>query len=493
MMNKKILGVVNVGYVVALAIVLIPLLVLGHYSVPIADDWSYGSKIKVVINNGGNIFEVIGNAFKVMYDNYFSWEGRFSCVLMAALHPGMILGGWQYYYVTTYIIVGEIVWAELYFVNYFIGGSKIKQNKWYVLPIAAPIIMMQFLYLIYPEEALYWYTGGINYSFSFAISLVFIVLYCKMAKNVYGKVKKVFMAVIVGLMVLWVGGNNFATSVSTFLILFFVMVYYIVTDKRAFLRSFWINIINGIGVALAVFAPANNVRMTVSFDGEIMYNSIEAVFQSLYRSALNVYSWTTIVVVLAVMLTIPFVCKVVKGIDFDFKFPAVFTILSFGAYASQAVATMYIGGTTGPARMANVLYLSYYILLISNVYYWVGYIVKKQLVKTQLGTKGLLAYMTVLAAVLVMIVYTQDLKQLTSYKAYRNLRQGFAQQYLLEWEERFELLENSDESIVECRALTVQPEMLFYLDIYGEDDIKHWVNGACANYFGKIDIHLVED
>lgn len=491
-MNRKVLSIINIGYIAGLAIVLIPLLVLAHYSVPSADDWSYGYRIKEAIDNGGGIFEVIANAFEVMYDNYFSWEGRFACVLMAALHPGMIFGGWKYYFVTTYIIVAAIVCAELYFVNYFIGSAKIKQNKWYVLPIIAPVLIIQFLYLPYPEEALYWYTGGINYSFSYAISLVFIVLYCKMAKNTYGKVGKIIRITIVALTAMWIGGNNFGTSLSTFLILFFLMIYYVMTDKKAFLRSFWINIVNGIGLALAVFAPANDARMAAGFGGEFMYSPIEAIWQSLYRSAQNIYSWTTFVVVLGVMLTIPFVYKVVKEIDFDFRLPIVFTILTFGVYASQAVATMYTNGTTGPSRMANVLYLSYFIWLMANLYYWIGYIVKKQLVKKQLGTKGLLVYMTVVVGLLIVVMYTRDLQQLTSYKAYRNLRQGYAQQYLTEWKERFEVLENSDEEVVECRRLTVQPEMLFYLDLYDEEEIEHWINGACAAYFGKKDIRLVE-
>ena len=70
-MNKKLLGIINVGYIVALAIVLIPLVVLAHYSVPIADDWMYGASIKRTIESGGNFFDIIFDAFKLMCNKYF--------------------------------------------------------------------------------------------------------------------------------------------------------------------------------------------------------------------------------------------------------------------------------------------------------------------------------------------------------------------------------------------------------------------------------------
>lgn len=95
---------------------------------------------------------------------------------------------------------------------------------------------------------------------------------------------------------------------------------------------------------MAVFALANDARMSAGFGGEFRYNPIEAIWQSLYRSVQNIYSWTTLVVVLGVILTIPFVYKVVKEINFDFRLPVVFTIVTFGVYASQAVATMYTNG-----------------------------------------------------------------------------------------------------------------------------------------------------
>lgn len=41
-----------------------------------------------------------------------------------------------------------------------------------------------------------------------------------MAKNTYGKIGKTIRIIIVALMALWIGGNNFGTSLSTFLIFF---------------------------------------------------------------------------------------------------------------------------------------------------------------------------------------------------------------------------------------------------------------------------------
>ena len=483
--------IVNGVYLIALIVVMLPLLTLAHYSVPVADDWVYGGYAKEILENGGNIVDVVINAFQLAYDNWFSWEGRFSCVVMAALQPSALLGN-DFYFLTTYVMLGGLVFGECYFAFYFLQGKEKKANKWLIFPIVAPMLIMQILYIPYAEESLYWYTGGINYMFSFTMSLVFIALYCKVAKNAYGKVKRVFVYGFTGLFALWIGGNNFSTSLSVFLLIFFIMIYFFVTDKKAFCKSFWLNVVTLVGLILAVLAPANSVRMEANFDEEMVYGPVEAVWQSLYRSLQNIVSWTTFPVIIFILLLLPFVWRVVKNMDFSFKLPGIFTILTFGVYASQSTATLYTGGTTGPLRAANVLFVSYFVWLIANICYWVGWIVKKEWIKRTNSGKLLLGYLAIVGVLLVSVIYVKDLERLTGFIAYRNVRQGWAQQYKAEWEERFVVLE--DETILnpEFKALSVQPQMLFLVDFYGEDDERNWVNAVCAGYYGKESIRLIE-
>lgn len=483
--------IVNIVYLVALIVVMLPLLILAHYSVPVADDWVYGGYAKEILQNGGNIFDVIINAFRLTYNNWFSWEGRFSGVLMAALQPSALFGN-DYYFLTTYIILGGLVFGECYFAFHFLQGKEKKANKWLIFPIIAPVLIMQILYIPYAEETLYWYTGGINYMFSFAMSLVFVALYCKVAKKAYGKVKRVFVYVFAGIFALWIGGNNFGTSLSIFLLIFFIMIYFFVTDKKAFLRSFWLNIVTLVGLIMAVAAPANRIRMEANFGGGMAYGPLEAVWQSLYRSLQNVVSWTTLPVIILMLLILPFVWRVVKNMDFSFKVPGVFTVLTFGVYASQSTATLYTGGTTGTLRAANVLFVSYFVWLIANMCYWIGWIAKKEWIKRKISGKWLLGYLAIVGALLVSVIYAKDLERLTGFMAYRNLRQGLAQQYKAEWEERFMILEDESIQNPEFKPLSVQPQMLFLVDFYGEDDERNWVNSACATYYGKESIRLIE-
>ena len=94
------------------------------------------------------------------------------------------------------------------------------------------------------------------------------------------------------------------------------------------------------------------------------------------------------------------------------------------------------------------------------------------------------------AAFALCLVFFRDKTELTVYKAYRNLRQGFAQQYAKEWEERLEILRDESVEEVVVKPLTVLPEMLLYTDLQYTDGY-YWVNEACAEYYGKVSVDLV--
>lgn len=497
--RKKISWIlINLGCLAALLLVVAPLLAVGRYNYPSADDWSYGVGGYRILQSGGNIWDVIVQAFKVTIENHTKWEGRFSNVFLAALQPG--IWGEKCYGIVVWILLGSVVISEVILCKYFLCSREHQeQNRWYWLPVILPVVILQILYTPAIVESFYWYVGGINYTFMYAMSLILLVLFLMLSRVELSGWKRILTIVSSCILAVLIGGNNFATSLACLLSMCVLEAVYLFIDRKKAVRTCFLPLLVGISLLICIFAPANATRINGNFGGETTGSAIGAVAASLVRSFLNIYSWTNVKVILVLVFTFPFVWKCVKNMNFSFKLPGLFTFLSFGLYASQCTATMYVDGTTGGGRMAAILYYSCLLWVIGNFIYWMGWLARRQnkiqkaLEKAgALTGKYILPYCAIIGIVLCGVIYTCDLKELSSYKAYRDLRQGWAKQYAAEWDARLEILHDDTVEEVELKPLSVYPETIQYTDLQPEDGYL-WVNRDCAKYYGKKSIMVIAD
>lgn len=492
--QKASLIFINVVCILALVVILFPLLWVGQYNYPIADDWSHGVNSYRAVQNGGGIFAVLAAAAKTAWNAYLHIEGRFVGVFFAALQPG--IWGEEYYAIVPWILLGSIVLSEMFLFKSFLCASGNKEMRWYWIPIIVPTLIMQIFYCPFPEESFYWYTGAMNYTFSYALSLIVLVLFWKAGTKLYSPKKYFLMLIITSILAFLVGGMNFGTSLSCFLTLCVVTVFWWIFDRKAVRRTWIITAFSGLSLLLCILAPGNISRINNNFGGETG-GIIEAVFMSLVRSGVNIYSWTNSKVIILILFIIPFAWKCAGNLKWKFKFPVLFTFFSFGLYASQIAATMYVDGTTGGGRMAAILYYSYYVWIIGNIVYWLGWLKRKDTgVKKWLEnvcdnySKLLLPYCAILGVALVGLICIGDLREVSSYCAYRDWRQGLAQQFEAEWDARLEVLRDDTVKDAVFVPLTAYPEVFFYADLQTEDG-HLWVNNDCAHYYGKDSIKVI--
>lgn len=158
---------------------------------------------------------------------------------------------------------------------------------------------------------------------------------------------------------------------------------------------------------------------------------------------------------------------------------------------------MYVEGRPGGGRIIAILFYSYHIWIVGNVGYWLGWLCRRQNrfreAVDKLGVRFgryILLYCAVMGLLLAGIIYKTDLREITSYRAYRNWRQGWAKQYAEEWEERLEVLHDDSVGEASFAPLSVYPEMLLYTDLQDEDGYV-WVNEACAEYYGKDAVRVI--
>lgn len=495
--KKKIsLIMVNIMFVMALAIVVFPLLLVAKYNYPSADDWSFSSAGYHALQNGEGFWGVVKAAMSTIKSYYVKWEGRFSISLLGALQPG--IWGEKYYRIVPWMMIGGIILSEFCLCRGILAKYAKEGRGGVIIPLVVPFLIMQILYTPGIVESFYWYNGAVNYTFMYALSLILLLLFLEVSIEKNRKWAYLWRAIVVGFLAVLIGGGNFSTSLSTLLTLLLLSGYFLWKDRRAFYRTCFVPVLMCISLLICVFAPGNTVRIASNFDGETG-SAVGAIIKSLQYSFFDIYHQSmNAKTFLLLLLVLPFFWKAVKNMEFDFQFPGLFTLVTFCLYASQATPNMYVEGWISSGRLKAVLYYSYQLWLAGNTGYWVGWVSRRNGgVAVSLGKfydrleNYLPIYCCVVGVLLAGIIYRFDLRSLSSYIGYRSWKQGWAQQYGKEWEERLAVLHDDSIKEVTFAPLTVTPEVImWYTDLQPEDGFV-WVNGSCAEYYDKDVIRIV--
>ena len=482
--NKLIL--INIVCILALAVILWPLWVIAKYDYPSADDWSFGVNMYRAMQAGEGLRGVFHAIYQTLSQN--AWEARFSILILSALQPAAF--GEHFYRITPYLMIGSVVFSQLLFLGECIKDPK-KENRWLLLPIGIPVAMLQVLYCPCPEESFYWYNGSVNYTFVYSLSLILLTLYFEIGIREIGKAKRILFTVLACLLAILIGGNNFATSVSTMCLLLCLQIVFLICRKDAFRRTWLITLLETLSVIKCVTSPLTATRLNGNFGGSVANTPIMAILLSFERTFLNIISWTNLKTLLVLLLILPFLWKAVRKMQYTFRLPGLFTALSFGVYASQATATIYVDGTMGGGRQGAILWYFYVLWMVANVMYWCGWIAKCDTIvkKAEKTEKYLLRYCTVTGILLAAAVLFGNVQSTTSYRAYRMWRNGWAQAYGAGWEERLKVLKDDSVKNPVFTPLNYV-ELLMYTDLQPEGGYT-WVNGACAEYYGKESVTVV--
>ena len=478
--EKKKLILIHIVYVLALVVILWPLLAISQYNYPSADDWIYGANTYRAISSHEGILNFIKTVIDTVHND--QWEARFMNITLATLQPGIF--GEHCYAIVAWLMIGSVIFSEMFLVAKCIG----KENRGLILPISVPVIILQLLYCPSPEESFYWYTGAVNYTFVYSVSLVLMALFLKLTETMrLGK--RIAITLLAVLLAIIVGGDNFATSLSTMCLMLCLEILFLIRRRDALKRTWIVTLTEILSVLKCVTSPLTATRINGNFGGNTANTPVMAILLSFERTFLNIISWTNLKVLLMILLILPFLWKAVRKMNASFRLPGVFTALSFGIYASQATATIYVDGTMGGGRQGAILWYFYVLWLVANVMYWCGWIAKYVLKAEKAERtdeflkKYLLRYCTTAGALLAAAVLFGNVQGTSSYRAYRMWRNGWAQAYAAGWEERLKVLKDDSVKNPVFEPLNYV-ELIMYTDLQPEDGYV-WVNGACAEYYGK--------
>lgn len=466
---------------------LIPLIWIGFYNYPSADDYSIGSECRQTFLTTGSLLSTIGTGIECAVDDWLTWMGYFTSNFLMAMPTNTF--GERAYVFTAILMIGMLSASTAYLLH--IIFRKVFRADRYLS--GSVICMMLFITIQRMQgrvEAFYWYAGAANYILIHSLCMFF---YGLMISAVYSSGKKrVWKLVLASILGFLVGGGNQMTALNGAVVMLVAVAFLSLQKKWKQYKAFlWPIGFFYMGFILNVAAPGNWVR-AASANG---MNPVKAILISFYYTFdYCVNDWSGWPVLLLVLLLIPLFWHMAEKTAFTFPCPIAVILFGYCVVSAMMTPPLFAVGGIGAARLQALTYTMYILVLTLCTGYATGYARKKlealrQNAKPQ--THGMrfsgftAAYILLL---LLLFAFASGLSVVPEphffsfSSAITDLANGTAQAYGAAREERLAIYESSkpgDDVVVE--RIDAQPALLYFSDI--QEDTGYWENrGLCKFY-----------
>lgn len=217
--------------IVIYALSLIPVLVIGKYDYPSADDFSMGLGTRLVYESTGSLFAVAGKILSETVRYYRTWIGYFTSCLFTTVSPATFGEAW-YALTPAVILLALHIGVAVFF--YALMEKALGMNRYVrrCMTVLALFLMVQRM----PEgslrvEAFYWYSGAGNYTLTFSAGLLYLAFYVLSVCGVRSKNRSLFL-VLACIMGFLAGGGNYLSALS-FAVVSVLFTVYLVKRKTS--------------------------------------------------------------------------------------------------------------------------------------------------------------------------------------------------------------------------------------------------------------------
>ena len=273
--------------IVLYALSLIPVLIIGKYDYPSADDFSMGLGTRLVYEATGSLLAVAGKILSETVRYYRTWIGYFTSCLFTTVSPATFGEGW-YALTPAVILLALHVGVAVFF--YALMEKALGMNRYArrCMTVLALFLMVQRM----PEgslrvEAFYWYSGAGNYTLTFSAGLLYLAFYVLSVCGVRSKNRSLFL-VLACIMGFLAGGGNYLSALSFAVVSVLFAVYLVKRKTRQGENSRMgrLCVIGSLlpaafylcGFAVSCLSPGNRIR-----GGEAEgYGALKSILLSLY-------------------------------------------------------------------------------------------------------------------------------------------------------------------------------------------------------------------
>lgn len=470
--------------IIALVISIIPLLVIGIYDRPSADDFSFSKETFAAWNNqvekcdnpfvGGisGIGAVVSAAATKALRIWNEWTGDFTTNFLMSLSP--CIWGNKAYFVTPFILIFSLIFSVVFLIRKFVTDILCMDRKYSYL-VSLPILIVLIQCMVSPSEGFFWFNGGIKYTFHHAVLLCLMGLLIDVFTRETSLIKIVFVSVLA----FFVAGGNQISALNGLLLSCLVVLILFFIRKDRIKRMIFPTLFYIAGFLLNVLAPGNSERMLATGG----MNPIKSVLVSLfYYFEYCINHWTTWPVILLIIFLIPVFCLINSNIStgFKFKLPGVVIFIGYCLTSATITPVLFGSGSFEAGRTQNITFITYILTLVLSEWYVIGWVMSGIKVEKVKSINSILMFITATFVFAYVLTFIPEPYEYSSAAAISDLRNGSAKQYAMELDEREELF-LSGEKEIRISSLTCHPALLFVCDMEG--DGNGWIRDAvCKRY-----------
>lgn len=507
--------------IVIYALSLIPVLVIGKYDYPSADDFSMGLGTRLVYEATGSLLAVAGKILSETVRYYRTWIGYFTSCLFTTVSPATFGEAW-YALTPAVILLALHVGVAVFF--YALMEKALGMNRYVrrCMTVLALFLMVQRM----PEgslrvEAFYWYSGAGNYTLTFSAGLLYLAFYVLSVCGVRSRNRSLFL-VLACIMGFLAGGGNYLSALSFAVVSVLFAVYLVKRKIGRFLpAAFYL-----CGFAVSCLSPGNRIR-----GGEAEgYGALKSILLSLYYTLsypLNQWMNWAVLLILALAGVIFWMGfaeiefsganakaggaaasekagETVRGaaapekagngaqaVQLGFMAPFPAAVLAYGIVSCVVTPALYAQGNMDAGRIQSTFWLHAVLVLLLLEWYLVGglyrWFSKEQnaLAASCLrnGAGDFVRAILLFFIVFSLLAVKGNPDFYTGTSAVSELLDGSAAQYGRENEERLRILKNPREQDAVLPRYTVQPNLLYFEDV--SEDPDDWINQKMSEYYGK--------
>lgn len=514
--------------IVIYALSLIPVLVIGKYDYPSADDFSMGLGTRLVYEATGSLLAVAGKILSETVRYYRTWIGYFTSCLFTTVSPATFGEAW---YALTPAVILLALHAGVAVFFYALMEKALGMNRYArrCMTVLALFLMVQRM----PEgslrvEAFYWYSGAGNYTLTFSAGLLYLAFYVLSVCGIRSKKRSLFL-ILACIMGFLAGGGNYLSALSFAVVSVLFAVYLVKMKTRQGENSRMGRLcVTGsllpaafylCGFAVSCLSPGNRIR-----GGEAEgYGALKSILLSLYYTLsypLNQWMNWAVLLILAlagVIFWLGFAEIEFSGanakaggaaapekagngaqavqLGFTAPFPA--AVLAYGIVSCVVTPALYAQGNMDAGRIQSTFWLHAVLVLLLLEWYLVGGLYRRfskeqnasAVSCLQNGAGGFVRAILLFFIVFSLLAVKGNPDFYTGTSAVSELLDGSAAQYGRENEERLRILKNPREQDAVLPRYTVQPNLLYFEDV--SEDPDDWVNQKMSEYYGKNSIRGV--
>lgn len=254
--GRSFLHVYRLVLWLVLATMVLPIMVTAIYNRPLGDDYAQAYETFKAYHETGSLWQALSAAVKATRDVYIARSGVFFSMFLTALCPSFI----DY----RLVAIPAMLAAPLMITAVFYACGCLKVLGRDVPNIAvhcAALVISICLILFMPDttEAIYWYSGMINYTFMVAWALfLFGMLFkacCKEQKSVWRIIVGSVGAFLLG------GANHLTATASLALYAFFAVYVFAARKPKRYLIPFLFLIA---GYMVVVMCPGHVYRQSAA-------------------------------------------------------------------------------------------------------------------------------------------------------------------------------------------------------------------------------------